>query len=63
MTGGAASARARQQVGEGHEVVFFTTAHYRDKVEATGASFVPFGEEYDAHDLVVANPERESRRE
>jgi hypothetical protein len=43
--------------------VFFTTAHYRDRVEATSASFVPFGEEYDAHDLVVANPERESRRE
>jgi UDP:flavonoid glycosyltransferase YjiC (YdhE family) len=40
--------------------VFFTTAHYRDKVEATGASFVPFGEEYDAHDLMVANPGRES---
>lgn len=41
-------ALARRLVSEGHEVVFFTTAHYRDKVEATGASFVPFGEEYDA---------------
>ena len=40
--------------------MFFTTAHYRDEVEATGASFVPFAEEYDAHDLMVANPERES---
>jgi MGT family glycosyltransferase len=53
-------ALARRLVGEGHEVVFFTTAHYRDKVEATGASFVPFAPEYDAHDLMVANPERES---
>jgi len=53
-------ALARQLVGEGHEVVFFTTAHYRDKVEATGASFVPFAKGYDAHDLMVANPERES---
>ena len=53
-------ALARRLVGEGHAVVFFTTAHYRDKVEATGASFVPFAAEYDAHDLMVANPERES---
>jgi UDP:flavonoid glycosyltransferase YjiC (YdhE family) len=40
--------------------VFFTTERYRDKVAATGASFVPFAPEYDAHDLMVANPERES---
>jgi MGT family glycosyltransferase len=53
-------ALARRLVREGHDVVFFTTAHYRDKVAATGASFVPFAEEYDAHDLMVANPERES---
>ena len=53
-------ALARRLVDDGHEVVFFTTAHYRDKVEATGAAFVPFAEEYDAHDLMVANPERES---
>jgi len=53
-------ALARRLVDEGHQVVFFTTAHYRDKVEATGAAFVPFAEEYDAHDLMVANPERES---
>ena len=53
-------ALARRLVEEGHQVVFFTTAHYRDKVEATGAAFVPFAEEYDAHDLMVANPERES---
>jgi len=45
---------------EGHEVVFFTTAHYREEVEATGASFVPFARADDAHDLMVANPERES---
>ncbi len=53
-------ALARRLVGEGHAVVFFTTAHYRDKVEATGASFEPFAAEYDAHDLMVVNPERES---
>ena len=53
-------ALARRLVDEGHDVVFFTTAHYRDKVAATGASFVPFADEYDAHDLMVANPERES---
>jgi MGT family glycosyltransferase len=53
-------ALARRLVDEGHDVVFFTTRHYRDKVAATGASFVPFADEYDAHDLMVANPERES---
>ncbi|HEX3334502.1 MAG TPA: nucleotide disphospho-sugar-binding domain-containing protein [Acidimicrobiales bacterium] len=53
-------ALARRLVDEGHEVVFFTTPHYRQRVEAAGASFVPFGDEYDAHDLMVANPERES---
>ena len=53
-------ALARRLVDEGHDVVFFTTGHYRDKVASTGASFVPFAEEYDAHDLMVANPERES---
>ncbi len=51
---------ARRLVGVGHEVVFFTTEHYRDKVEATGARFEPFAAEDDAHDLMVANPERES---
>jgi MGT family glycosyltransferase len=53
-------ALARRLVDEGHDVVFFTTRHYRDRVAATGASFVPFADEYDAHDLMVANPERES---
>ena len=53
-------ALARRLIGEGHDVVFFTTEHYRDRVEATGARFVPFATEYDAHDLMVANPERES---
>jgi MGT family glycosyltransferase len=51
---------SRQLVAEGHEVVFFTTEHYRDKVEATGARLAPFDPEYDAHDLMVANPERET---
>jgi UDP:flavonoid glycosyltransferase YjiC (YdhE family) len=53
-------ALARRLVEEGHDVVFFTTEHYRDKVATTGAGFVPFDAAYDAHDLMVANPERES---
>lgn len=53
-------ALARRLVDEGHDVIFFTTPHYHDKVVATGASFVPFAPEYDAHDLMLANPERES---
>jgi UDP:flavonoid glycosyltransferase YjiC (YdhE family) len=52
-------ALARRLVGEGHDVVFFTTPHYFERVVATGASFVPFAGEYDAHDLMVANLERE----
>ncbi len=51
---------AHRLIGEGHDIVFFTTEHYRDKVEATGARFVPFDAAYDAHDLMMANPERES---
>ncbi len=51
---------ASRLVGEGHDVVFFTTERYRDRVQATGAGFVPFADEYDAHDLMTANPERES---
>jgi MGT family glycosyltransferase len=51
---------SRHLVAGGHEVVFFTTEHYRDKVTATGARFEPFAPGYDAHDLMVANPERES---
>jgi MGT family glycosyltransferase len=46
-------------VDDGHETVLFTTEHYRDKVAATGARFVAFGADYDAHDLMRANPERE----
>lgn len=53
-------ALGRRLVDDGHEVVFFTTEHYRDSVEGAGARFVPFAEEDDAHDLMVANPERES---
>ncbi len=51
---------SRRLVECGHEVVFFTTEHYRDPVTATGAVFVPFAAEYDAHDLMVANPDREA---
>jgi MGT family glycosyltransferase len=50
---------ARRLVDDGHEVVLFTTEHYRDRVTATGARFVPFAADYDAHDLMVANPARE----
>jgi UDP:flavonoid glycosyltransferase YjiC (YdhE family) len=53
-------ALAGRLINEGHDVVFFTTEHYRDRIEATGARFVPFATAYDAHDLMVANPERES---
>jgi MGT family glycosyltransferase len=53
-------ALAGRLVADGHEVVFFTTEHYRDAVEATGARLVPFAADDDAHDLMVANPERES---
>jgi MGT family glycosyltransferase len=53
-------ALARRLVDDGHEVIFFTTEHYRDKVAATGAQFAPFDPSYDAHDLMVANPEREA---
>src|ERR1700734_3748875 len=53
-------ALAGRLISEGHDGVLFTTEHYRDKIEATGARFVPFAPAYDAHDLIVANPERES---
>jgi UDP:flavonoid glycosyltransferase YjiC (YdhE family) len=51
---------ARRLVGDGHQVVFFTTEHYRDRVAATGARFVPLAPECDAHDLMVVNPDREA---
>ncbi len=53
-------ALSRRLVEDDHEVLCFTTEHYRDKVTATGARFAPFGAAYDAHDLMVANPEREA---
>jgi UDP:flavonoid glycosyltransferase YjiC (YdhE family) len=53
-------ALSERLIGDGHHVVFFTTEHYRSPVEATGASFVGFAPEDDAHDLMVANPEREA---
>jgi MGT family glycosyltransferase len=53
-------ALARRLVDDGHAVAFFTTAHYGERVKATGASFMPFAEAYDAHDLMVVNPDRES---
>ncbi len=53
-------ALARHLSADDHVVTFFTTAHYRRQVEATGASFIPFAPDDDAHDLMVANPDRES---
>ena len=53
-------ALARRLVEQGDAVTFFTTAHYRAQVEATGAAFVAFAPEDDAHDLMVANPDREA---
>jgi MGT family glycosyltransferase len=50
----------RRLLEAGHDVMFFTTEHYRDRVIATGASFSPFAPDYDAHDLMVANPDREA---
>jgi UDP:flavonoid glycosyltransferase YjiC (YdhE family) len=54
----------RRLVHDGHDVVFFTTSHYRERVTASGARFVPLAPEIDTHDLMVANPQREdtSRR-
>jgi UDP:flavonoid glycosyltransferase YjiC (YdhE family) len=51
---------AGRLVADGHQVVFFTTAHYRDRVTATGARFVALAPECDAHDLMVVNPDREA---
>jgi UDP:flavonoid glycosyltransferase YjiC (YdhE family) len=51
---------AGRLVDDGHQVVFFTTEHYRDRVMATGAGFVPLAPECDAHDLMVVNPDREA---
>jgi UDP:flavonoid glycosyltransferase YjiC (YdhE family) len=55
---------ARRLVADGHDVVFFTTAHYRDRVTAVGARFVALAPEDDTHDLMMADPAREdtSRR-
>jgi UDP:flavonoid glycosyltransferase YjiC (YdhE family) len=51
---------AGRLVGDGHQVVFCTTEHYRDRVTATGARFVALAPECDAHDLMVVNPDREA---
>jgi UDP:flavonoid glycosyltransferase YjiC (YdhE family) len=54
----------RRLVEDGHDVVFFTTPHYEERITASGARFVPLDPEVDTHDLMVANPQREdaSRR-
>ncbi len=53
-------ALARVLVAGGHDVMCFTTEHYRERVLEAGAAFSVFAPEYDAHDLMVANPDRES---
>ncbi len=51
---------SRRLVEQGDEVAFYTTPHYEERVEATGAEFLPFEQAFDAHDLMVVNPEREA---
>jgi len=51
---------AGRLVDDGHDVVFFTTPHYRDRVTAVGARFVPLSPKDDVHDLMVADPAREA---
>jgi UDP:flavonoid glycosyltransferase YjiC (YdhE family) len=51
---------ARRLVDDGHDVVFFTTPHYRDRATAVGARFVPLAPNDDVHDLMVADPAREA---
>ncbi len=51
---------ARRLVEQGHEVAFYTTPHYEERVVATGAEFLPIEAAFDAHDLMVVNPEREA---
>jgi UDP:flavonoid glycosyltransferase YjiC (YdhE family) len=53
-------ALSRRLVEQGDEVAFYTTPHYEERVEATGAQFLPFEAAFDAHDLMVVNPEREA---
>jgi UDP:flavonoid glycosyltransferase YjiC (YdhE family) len=51
---------SRELVEQGHEVAFYTTPHYEERVVATGAEFLPIEAAFDAHDLMVVNPEREA---
>jgi UDP:flavonoid glycosyltransferase YjiC (YdhE family) len=51
---------SRRLVEQGHQVAFYTTPHYEERVEATGAEFLPYEAAFDAHDLMVVNPEREA---
>ena len=53
-------ALARRLVAEGHDVVFFTTAHYRGRSRAPAPRSSRSTRQDDAHDLMVVNPERES---
>ncbi len=53
-------ALARRLVDQGDEVAFYTTPHYEERVEETGAEFLPFEQAFDAHDLMVVNPQREA---
>ena len=53
-------ALSRRLVDQGDEVAFYTTPHYEERVKSTGAEFLPFEQAFDAHDLMVVNPEREA---
>lgn len=54
---------ARHLAGQGHSVRFLTGARYRDKVEATGATFLPLPREadYDDSDMDASFPGRIGR--
>lgn len=54
---------ARYLVGRGHRVRFLTGSRYREKVEATGATYLPLPAEadYDDSDIDAAFPDRVGR--
>ncbi len=51
---------AQHLVVAGHDVVFFTSRHFGHQVEASGARFVPFDDDYDAYEIFVPSPEHDT---
>ncbi len=51
---------ARQLVGRGHEVRWYTSSRFQDNIEATGARFIPFqaARDIDYHNINELFPER-----